>query len=221
MRDIGDVDGEQPAIAFFLEPDRIVVVFRIGGVDGDHELVAPIFAACDFVGIGFFRYAACGGEHIIGKRGAQAEAVDDRVHVDARVAGPAENLDDAAARRVVGVIPVFHIDDDQLAGLRGGVARDVDCAVDCLVLAFDPAELAVLAIGADEAARSAGEDFFDAAADFIGLGREELAASAREALGAGFGDGNHHAVAIEGGAAIAAWDMDARVRSEVDPGGEV
>ena len=152
MRDIGDVHGKQPAVAFFLEPDRIVVVFRIGGVDGDHELVAPVFAACDFVGIGFFWYAACGGEHIIGKRGAQAEAVDDRVHVDARVAGPTEDLDDAAARRVVGVIPIFHIDYDQLTGLRGGFAGDVDCAVDRFVLAFDPAELAILPIGADEAA---------------------------------------------------------------------
>ena len=147
--------------------------------------------------------------------------MDDRVHVDARVAGPTEDLDDAAARRVVGVIPIFHIDDDQLAGLRGGVAGDVDCAVDCFVLAFDPAELAVLPVGADEAARPAGEDFFDASADFIGLRGEELAAGAREAFGAGFGEGNHHAIAIEGGTAIASWDMDARVRGEVDAGGEV
>ena len=40
-------------------------------------------------------------------------------------------------------------------------------AIDGLVLALDPAEVALLLEDADEAAGAAGEDFFDLAADFI------------------------------------------------------
>ena len=115
---VRDVDGERPAVAGFLQPDRVVVVLGVGGVDGDDELVPPIPAAGDFGGFGFFRHAAGFGEDVFGKRSAQAEAVDHADDVHARVAGPAEHLDDAAAR--VGVACRSRLPDRRRPFARAG-----------------------------------------------------------------------------------------------------
>jgi hypothetical protein len=48
MGDVRDVDFEQPTAGFgFGDVECVVVVFRIGGVDGDDQLVAVILATCD------------------------------------------------------------------------------------------------------------------------------------------------------------------------------
>ena len=163
---VRDVDGEFPSVAGGLQPERVVVVLGVGGVDGDDELVAPILAAGDFRRLGVFRHGAGLGEHFIGKRGVQPEAVDHADDVHAGIAGPAEHLDDAAARIGAG-LPVFQIDDDHLARLGGGVADEFDAAVDRLVLAIDPAEALVFLEHADEAAGAAVEDFLHLAAGLL------------------------------------------------------
>lgn len=82
------------------------MVFGIGGVDGDDEVVAPIDAASDFGGFWFFRGIASGVEDVFWEGGAEAVAVDDRDDIEAWGAGPAEDFDDASARGFFLVIPL-------------------------------------------------------------------------------------------------------------------
>ncbi len=215
------MDGEGPAVAFFLQPERVIVVLRVGGVDGDDEWDAPVLAAGDFRGIGLFRHGAGFGEHVFRKRGAQAETVDHGDDIDAGIAGPAEHFDDTATWRDVGIVPICQIDHHPLSGLGGGVADEVDGAIDGLVIALDPVEAAASAQHADEAPGAAGEDFFDLAADLWRRIGHEFAAGAASALGLGLLDGNEHPVAIQGGAGVTAGNMDAGKRREVQAGGEV
>jgi len=106
MGDIGDVHGEGPAARGFLQPDSVVVVFGIGRIDGDDQLVTPIFAAGDFRRLRLIRHAAGGSQHLLGKRRAQAKPMDHGDHVHAGIARPAEDFDDAPARGLRAVAPL-------------------------------------------------------------------------------------------------------------------
>ena len=147
--------------------------------------------------------------------------MDHGTDIDACLARPAEHFDDPAARGGGGIVPWFQFDDDALPGLGGGVASEIDGSVDGLVVALDPAEVAVFPEHADQAAGAAGEDFCDFAADFgCGVLRDS-AAVAGETSGFRLLDGNEHAVAIERGGGIAARDVDAGQRLEIHAGREV
>ena len=217
---IGDVHGELPTMSSRLDPERVVVVLGVGGIDGDDELLAPILAAGDFRRFRIFRHSAGFGEHVFWKRGAQPEAVDHADDVHARIAGPTEDFDDAAARGGAG-LPIFQIDDNELSGLGRGVANELDPSVNRLVLAIDPAEALVFLEHADEPAGATADNLLNLAASFLRRVRNEFLAGAELPFGAGFLDGNKHPVAIQRGAGVAARNVDAVERNDVDAGGEV
>ncbi len=147
--------------------------------------------------------------------------MDHRNHVHARIAGPAEHFDDAASRGGVGVGPVVQIHDHQLPGLGGGIADQFDAPIHGLVVALDPAEVAFFAENPCQAAGAAAEHALDFAAGFFRGIRDEFAAGAEGALGARLFDGNEDAVAIERRRGVAAVDVHAVERHQIEPGGEV
>ena len=116
---------------------------------------------------------------------------------------------------------MFQIDDDHLPRLGGGVAGDLDAAVDGLVLAIHPREALVFPENADQPAGASGEDFFHRAARFLRGFRDEFLAGAELAARTRLAQRNQHAVAIERGAGVAARDVDAVERLQVEAGGEV
>ena len=102
MRDVGDGDHEpvHPSLAPPLDPldvDRVVEVARVLAVDGDERRGAvrsrrprPILAP-DVVGDGPRLGLDRLGEHV-----GEPLRVGDLQHLDARLAGPADRLDDRA-----------------------------------------------------------------------------------------------------------------------------
>jgi len=114
MRDVGDVDLQEPAAAFeAFDVNGVVEVARGFAVDGDDGEAAKILAA------GQFRFGNWAGElfgfvsNFAGKRVGQVVLADDDFRVHAEIAGAAKNFDDAADGRgaFAGVADEFGIDD--------------------------------------------------------------------------------------------------------------
>ncbi len=204
--------NSQPPGLGFCDEDRVVVVFRIGGVDGDDELAAVVAAAGDLRRVGLLRDGARLAQNFLGKGGAQAVAGDGREDVHARVAGPTEHLDHAADGIGGRVLPAFQIDDDELSRLRGGVAGDVDAAFERLVVRFRPCEFVFLPENADDAPGAAGNHLDDLAAHFLIVGSRAALAG----FGGRAGGLDADAVAVESGEGLAARDEDAGVDCEID-----
>ena len=79
--------------------------------------------------------------HHIGKRRAQAIAMDHRQDIHARVARPSEDLDHTAFRSLLRLVPAVDLQNHHLPRLRGGINREIDRSFQGHVIHIDPAEL--------------------------------------------------------------------------------
>ena len=175
--DIGDVNAEPPAVVRFLHADGVIMIFRIIGVNRGDELIAAVFAFCDFSGGDFigkgFRFAHDGG----GEFDVEIVGADDGKHVHAVVGGSAEEFDDLAGRGDVDICPRLHFQNDLVtsarrtlqrwtAGADEKVERNAWVVGDQKGVSFHALE------GADECIVCAGNDASDAgavAADALAL----------------------------------------------------
>ena len=169
MCDVGDVDAEPPAVARFLHADGVVVILGIIGINGGDELVAAVFALCDFGGGNFvgkgLRFAHDGG----GEFDVEIVGADDGKHVHAVVGGSAEEFDDLAGRGDVDICPRLHFQNDLVASARRTLQRwatgaDEEVERNAWVVGDEKGVPFHALEGADECIVCAGNDASDAGA---------------------------------------------------------
>ena len=129
MRDVGNVDTQEPVLAAWVhsQRDRIVEIAGIDRVDRDCQPIGEVFAA----GGDFFLEA---GPHlpslfqdIFGKGVGQAEGADDRQGIDAGLTMDAKSFDDDGFAAFFERGKAYHLDNDLVVGLDplgAGIADD-------------------------------------------------------------------------------------------------
>ena len=206
MGNVRDVHLKQPAAGLGLgNVDSVVVILRVAGVDGDDELLPVVAAAGDLRLVRLLRHGARLDQHLFRKGCPQPVAGDGREYIDPRIPWPAEHLDHPADRIGGRVLPAFQVHNDRLSRLGGGVAGDVDAAVERLVVGLHPCELVLLSENADDSPGAAGKNLDHLAAHFLLV--RSRAALAGSRTWCGWHDAD--AVAVERCVSLAAWDEDA------------
>ena len=167
MRDVGDVNPEQPmAILQSLQGDGIIEVAGLGGIDGDDRVpgkvrsIATVFARVESLGLppGVF-------EHGLGKFPGQAELVNDHLGIHPRLSAGTEDFNDHsfAFIRVAGKADHFHDDLVTRAAILGSCIADQNGRIECAAVDQHQPQSGSFPVGADKAVGPAADNFNDLA----------------------------------------------------------
>ena len=207
VADVRDVDGQHPVPGLRVDRHRrrVIEVAGVHRVDGHDQLVGEVGAAGE-VGLGERGRRLAG---LVQRRGrellGQAERLDDRDQVDARLGVRAEHLGDDALAAALRRREPEHLDDDLV--LRPGPLRprvaDRDAVREHGAVHADQPLPVPLEVRADERAGGPPQDADDLAGRVFDPGRQP-------------GDADEHLVAGRGVPRLVLADVDVRAGGAVD-----